>query len=72
MNATFFQKIELRFWDIFLPLLSQSQFLRKSVKTVVSFYQNDQLKKQAALVVMIACAGFASGIAIYTFTRFVG
>jgi hypothetical protein len=72
MNATFLQKIELRFWDIVLPLLSQSQILRKAIKTVVGFYHNDQLVKQVALVAMIACAGFASGILIYTITRFIG
>jgi hypothetical protein len=72
MNATLLQKIELRFWDIFLPLLSQSEFLRKTVKTVGSIYQNKQLKKQIAFGAMIACAGFASGILVYTITRFVG
>lgn len=72
MNATFLQKIELRFWDIMLPLLSQSQVLRKAIKTAVNFYHNDHLVKQVALIAMIACAGFASGILVYTLTRFIG
>jgi hypothetical protein len=72
MNATFLQKIELRFWDIFLPLLSESQVLRKTVKAVVTFSHDDHLIRQVALAGMIACAGFASGIFIYTLTRFVG
>jgi hypothetical protein len=72
MNATLLQKIELRFWDIFLPLLSQSEFLRKTVKTAGNLYRNKQLRKQIAFAAMIACAGFASGILVYTITRFVG
>jgi hypothetical protein len=72
MNATFLQRIELRFWDIFLPMLSESQLLRKTVKTVVTLYQNEHLKKELALGLMIACAGFASGIFIYTLTRIIG
>ncbi|MHC1741284.1 MAG: hypothetical protein AB9897_09270 [Anaerolineaceae bacterium] len=72
MNATLFQKVELRFWDIFLPLLTKSQGLRKVVKSVVSFYHNDRMVRQAALVAMIACAGFASGILFFTISRIVG
>lgn len=72
MNATIFQKIELRFWDIALPMLSQSRFLRKSIKAVASFYQNDHLVRQVALVAMIACAGFATGILAFTLARFIG
>jgi hypothetical protein len=69
MNATIFQKVELRFWDIFLPLLSQSQALRKAVKAVVTFYHNDHLVRQVALIAMIACAGFASGILLFTLSK---
>jgi hypothetical protein len=72
MNTTFFQKIELRFWDVFLPLLSQSEPLRKTVKAVVTFYHNDQLVRQAALIAMLACGGFASGILIFTILRVIG
>lgn len=72
MNTTFFQKIELRFWDLFLPLLSQSQLLRKTVKAVVTFYHNDQLVRQAALIAMLACGGFASGILVFTIMHIVG
>jgi hypothetical protein len=69
MNATIFQKVELRFWDIFLPLLSQSQPLRKAVKTIVTFYHNDHLVRQIALIAMIACSGFASGILLFTVSK---
>jgi len=72
MIATMFQKIELRFWDVALPLLSQSQTLRKAIKAAASFYHNDQLVRQVALIAMIACAGFASGILIFTLAHVIG
>ena len=72
MNATIFQKIELRFWDIILPLLSQSQSLRKVIKTAAVFYHNDKLIRQVALIAMIACGGFASGILLFTVARIIG
>ena len=54
MIATLFQKVELRFWDAFLPLLTESPFVRKVVKAAVSFYHNDALVRQVALVAMLA------------------
>lgn len=66
------QKIELRFWDIFLPLLSKSQILRKTVQAAVTFYHNDKLVQQVAVITMIGCAGFASGILIFTLKNFLG
>jgi hypothetical protein len=72
MIATLFQKVELRFWDAFLPLLTESPFVRKVVKAAVSFYHNDALVRQVALIAMLACAGFASGILFFTLTRIFG
>ena len=72
MNSTFFQKVELRFWDIFLPFLSQSQPLRKVVKAAVTFYHNDHLVREVALIAMLACAGFASGILFFAISKMIG
>ena len=38
METTLLQKIELRFWDIILPLMTRSQFVRKTVQAAVTFY----------------------------------
>ena len=72
MIATVFNKIELRFWDIALPLLSQSEPLRKVIKGMVNFYNDDNLVRTAALLAMIACAGFASGILYFTISSLIG
>jgi hypothetical protein len=66
------QRIELRFWDIILPLLTKSQTVRKVVQASVSFYHNDKLVRQVALIAMIGCAGFASGILIFTLKNILG
>ncbi|MEA5078924.1 MAG: hypothetical protein VB013_10185 [Anaerolineaceae bacterium] len=72
MDTTLLQKIELRFWDIILPLMTRSQFVRKTVQAAVTFYQNDQLVKKTALVGMIACGGFATGILAFTLRSLIG
>ena len=72
MFATLTQKIELRFWDIILPLLTRSQMIRKAVRGIVSFYHNVQLVRKVAFISMIACAGFASGILFFTISTLIG
>jgi hypothetical protein len=72
MNATITQKIELRFWDVMLPLLTKSSFVRKVVRNAVTFYHNEQLVRRVAFTAMVACAGFAFGILIFTIKSMVG
>lgn len=72
MNATFTQKIELRFWDVMLPLLTKSEFVRKVVRDVITFYHNEQLVKRVAFAAMVGCAGFAFGILVFTVKNLIG
>jgi len=65
MNVTFMQKIELRFWDITLPLMTRSQAVRKIIQTAVSVYHNDALVKKIAVIGMIGCAGFSRSRAFW-------
>lgn len=66
MIATMFEKVEIRFWDTFLPLLTKSAFVQKIVKAVVSFTKEPQKMRQVALLAMVACFGFATGLLIFS------
>lgn len=68
MIATFTQKIELRFWDVMIPLLTRSEWIRSVVRAVVKFYQNEKLSRNIAICFIVACGGFAAGILTYTLT----
>jgi hypothetical protein len=72
MNATFTQKIELRFWDVMLPLLTKSNIVRKVVRDAMTFYHNEQLFQRVAFSVMVGCAGFAFGILLFTIKSMIG
>lgn len=72
MNATFTQKIELRFWDFMLPLLTRSEFARKVVRNTITFYHNEHLVRRVAFLAMVGCAGFAFGILVFTIRNFIG
>jgi len=66
MIASFSQKIELRFWDVAILMLTRSKPVRSIVSTVLKIYQNELLTKKIASVFIIACAGFATGIIAFT------
>jgi hypothetical protein len=72
MMAEFAKKVELRFWDIMIPVLSNSERVRKLVRGAVAVYHNEELTRKIAVIVIIACAGFASGILIFSIKSTLG
>ena len=70
MMAEISKKVELKFWDIMIPILSKAVWAQKSVAKLVSIYHNEKLTKQLATIVVIACGGFASGILVFSITNY--
>lgn len=66
MFAQISKKIELKFWDVIIPLLSKSTWLNKVVSKLSDLYHDEIFMKQAAIIVVIAFAGFASGFLIFS------
>jgi len=65
-KVSFAHKLELRFWDFMLPVLTRSEFARKVMRNAITFYHNENLVRRVAFVAMVACAGFAFGILLFT------
>ena len=60
--------IELKFWDVMIPILSNSSWLRDKTSKVVEFTKNENFLRQIGIALLIACAGFASGFLFFTLT----
>lgn len=60
------KKIELKFWDAVIPVLSNSAWLRTAVKKMTDLYHDEQIVRQIAMGIVIAFAGFASGFLIFS------
>jgi hypothetical protein len=60
------KKIELKFWDFAIPLLSKSGWLSNLFHKLVDLYNDDQFVKKVAIVVVAAFAGFACGFLIFS------
>ena len=66
MLAQVTEKIELKFWDICIPLLSKAEWLRPIFKQVKSITQNEVSLKRIAVITVIACAGAATGMLLFS------
>ncbi len=66
MIADLSQKLELRFWDMAIIMLTGSRPIRSIVSAALRFYQNEALTKKVATIFVIACAGFGTGILAFT------
>lgn len=58
--------IELKFWDIVIPLLSNSTWLRGTMNKLSELYHDENIVKNAATGVIIAFAGFAFGFLVFS------
>jgi hypothetical protein len=60
------KKIELKFWDAVIPLLSNSTWLRTIAKRMSDLYHDEQIVRHIAIGLVIAFAGFACGFLIFS------
>jgi hypothetical protein len=60
------KKIELKFWDVIIPLLSKADWLNKIITSISDLYHEHKIIKQAAIVILIAFAGFACGFIVFS------
>ena len=68
MIASLSQKLEIRFWDLVITMLTRSQVVRSTLQWLMGIYQNEGLMRKIAIVLIIAFAGFATGILAFTIT----
>ncbi len=64
--SQFFKTIELKFWDLMIPLLSRSTWMQKVVAKISNLYHDETALRAIAIGIVIACAGFASGFLIFS------
>ncbi len=64
-----YSRIELRFWDWAIPVLSHSRRVQQFIRQFQPFTNQSILKKFGIQSLIIATAGFASGLFISTIIR---
>jgi hypothetical protein len=64
-----FETIELAFWKIAIPLMTHSNTVRAIIRTFYKIHIDQRLKKDIVLSIVVSCAGFVFGAAIYSLFR---
>jgi hypothetical protein len=72
MMAEFTKKMELKFWDILLPLLTSTTWLRSIIRFFyLPLIKQGYLKRQVAIGFVICMIGTGSGILVFTFSSLI-
>ncbi len=66
MITEFFNSIELGFWNLIITLLTRSRILRAIIRSTYLVSQDKSMIRKIAVIVLVCCAGFASGLLIYS------
>lgn len=63
--------IELGLWNLIITLLTRSKLLRMIIRSTYMVSQDKDMVRKIAILLLICCAGFASGLLIYSFSLMV-
>jgi len=69
MIGQMYSRIELRFWDWAIPMLSHSRPLQKFLRQLSPLANQASLKRFGIQSLLIAGAGFTSGVVIALIVR---
>jgi hypothetical protein len=69
MIADLPKNIELKFWDVVLPAMSNNTKFRKWVKTAYEIVQDDDLRKTSIIIFSGSFAGFLLGFCLFFFVK---
>ncbi len=61
-----FNSLELGFWNLFITMLTKSRLIRAVVRSTYLISQDKGMVRKIAIALLICCAGFASGLLIYS------
>jgi hypothetical protein len=59
------KKLEIRFWDFAIPMMSNNQKLRKLVNEIYHLLQNRELRQRTLFILSGSFAGFVCGCVLF-------
>jgi hypothetical protein len=66
MNAKITTQMEIKFWDLVINLLSESEWIRGVVRNTARLLPGNQLVQAAKIGLMAALFGLVSGMILFT------
>jgi hypothetical protein len=69
MIADISKKIEIRFWDFAIPMMSNNKKLRKLVNEVYRLLQDRELRQRTFFILTGSFTGFVCGCVLFMFVK---
>jgi hypothetical protein len=69
MIANLSKKLEIRFWDFAIPMMSNNQKLRQLVNEVYHLFQDRELRQRTFFIFSGSFAGFICGCVIFMLVK---
>lgn len=66
MIADFPKQIEMHFWDLAIPAMTQNKFVQKIVRTTYAVVKEPDLRNRSILIIAGCLAGFIAGLITYS------
>lgn len=63
-------QMELSFWTFIIPVLSESQFLRRIAPVIYGFFQRDRLTPALRITALCSLGGFLAGLIMGVITAY--
>jgi hypothetical protein len=72
MNAHFYKRIEIAFWDLAIQALSENNQVRSIVRTTYRIASHKDLKRVTGVLAATAMAGLLSGFLLCVASLYLG
>jgi len=69
MIANMSKKLEIRFWDFAIPMMSNNQKFRKLVNELYHLLQDRDLRQRTFFILSGSFAGFLCGCVVFIFVK---
>ncbi len=69
MIADLPKKLELKFWDFALPVMSNNSKIRQWIKTAYEIVQDEDLRKRSIFIFSGSLIGFLLGFSLFFFVK---
>lgn len=70
MYATLIGKVEIAFWEIFIDVISRSQYTRSILKAILKIKRSDKVKTYLGLICLAGFLGLMLGFVVPQFILF--
>lgn len=72
MNAPFYKRVEIAFWDFAIHAMSEDEQVRVTIQRIYQVIHYSEIRRLARWMALSAAVGLMSGLCLFVLTETVG